>query len=61
MWQLELECGHVERRRPVFVTTGEGYGVVSRDPEDALPAPKRVQCPPCTAAAYQATQAPPCS
>lgn len=45
-WQLELECGHVERRRFRYrnetAELGSAYGF-----DQALPPPKRVICKQC--------------
>ena len=52
-WELELECGHKACRTVRYKPSEDPQrgGTQRRDIDDALPAPKRVRCEECEAAA----------
>lgn len=50
VWILDLECGHQVTRQPRYVENSNARGrgwTRRRNSDDALPAPKRVQCHLC--------------
>jgi hypothetical protein len=52
-WELELQCGHKTYRTVRYKPSGNPQrgGTQHRDINDVLPAPKRVRCELCEAAA----------
>jgi hypothetical protein len=56
LWILTLECGHVAYRRPHYKPRdlhANGAERFRRKAEDALPAPKKINCVQCEREAFE--------